>query len=241
MDEQLLLKIQKLLSLATSSNEHEAKLAAEKANELMIKHNINLSQLNSIAPDQYINEEVVVGKSMPYEAHWVMQVLDAHFFVRCLFKASRKNAWLEKEKKWGTRPAVVWFVGEKTNVQVAHYVFGFLVQKYKQLWKQFQAEHGMPHDSKGSYYRGLTSGLDSQLRRKRQSMEDEMALVIVEDPNLKKKMAEFHPKVKVVQTETYGNDSYAAAHGHMEGKKLKIQRGLESSAGNQGLRLGHKK
>lgn len=241
MDTKLLEKIQKLLSLATSANENEAKLAAEKANELMIKHNIHLSQLDHISEDEYENKEVLTSKSMPYESHWAMEVVQAHFFVRCVFRKSRKGTWLGKDKGWGNRPAQIWFVGEKTNVEVAFYVFGFLIQKYKQLWKQFQQEHDVPHSSKGSYYLGLTAGLHAQLKRKRQSMEDEMALVLVEDPNLKKMENKFHGEVKSSRTDTYDNDPYSQHHGYQEGKRLQIQKGVEHKGGNTGLKLDHKK
>tara|TARA_Y100000310_G_scaffold279695_1_gene298963 strand:+ start:134 stop:856 length:723 start_codon:yes stop_codon:yes gene_type:complete len=43
--EQVIAKVQKLLALATSSNEHEAALAAERANDLLTKHNLTIAQV----------------------------------------------------------------------------------------------------------------------------------------------------------------------------------------------------
>jgi len=44
MNKKILEKIQKLLSLATSDNEHEAKAAMDKANALLVKHNLSMQE-----------------------------------------------------------------------------------------------------------------------------------------------------------------------------------------------------
>tara|TARA_Y100000114_G_C11730088_1_gene313074 strand:- start:226 stop:984 length:759 start_codon:yes stop_codon:yes gene_type:complete len=56
MDKQILEKIQKLLALSTSPNEHEAALAAAKASELMIAHDINASQLIDNTVDEDVRQ-----------------------------------------------------------------------------------------------------------------------------------------------------------------------------------------
>lgn len=45
MDEKLVKKIQKLLALSESSNEHEAQSAMLKAQELLIKHKLSLKEV----------------------------------------------------------------------------------------------------------------------------------------------------------------------------------------------------
>ena len=45
VDQNLLEKISKLLALTSSPNEHEAALAAEKAAELLAKHNLSVADL----------------------------------------------------------------------------------------------------------------------------------------------------------------------------------------------------
>ena len=57
MDKQILEKIQKLLALSTSPNEHEAALAAAKASELMIAHDINASQLIDNTVDEDVKSD----------------------------------------------------------------------------------------------------------------------------------------------------------------------------------------
>ena len=47
MDNKVVERIKKLLSLASSPNEHEAKMAAEKANELLLRFNLTASEVES--------------------------------------------------------------------------------------------------------------------------------------------------------------------------------------------------
>lgn len=58
MEEKIIEKIQKLLSLANSSNENEAMAAALKAQELMAKYEINLSQVQENHEDREIVEKI---------------------------------------------------------------------------------------------------------------------------------------------------------------------------------------
>jgi len=46
-DENIIKKVQKLLALATSDNENESQVAAQKAQELIAKYNIDQQLLNS--------------------------------------------------------------------------------------------------------------------------------------------------------------------------------------------------
>lgn len=54
----LIEKVQKLLALAESSNEHEATLAAEKAQELMLRYGIELAHIAALA-----DKEVGIGSN----------------------------------------------------------------------------------------------------------------------------------------------------------------------------------
>lgn len=53
-DKSIMEKIQKLLSLANSDNENEAKMATARANELLIKYNLNLQQIEDHQNDYMV-------------------------------------------------------------------------------------------------------------------------------------------------------------------------------------------
>jgi len=232
MNTKLVEKIQKLLSLATSANEHEAKLAAEKANELLIKHNLTRDQVEGFGEASYVNEIGYISKRYPFEATWASHIVKEHFFVNVLhLKASPQNM----------RTSKIWFIGEKTNVQVARYVFEFLVRKYKELWKVYQYRNGAHNHDKGAYYRGLTLGLDDQLEATKKKVENETGLMVIRDPMIDETTKMHHPKVRSESVSTMTNDAEATMAGYTEGKSLRIARGIESRDDSQVLALGHKK
>lgn len=237
MNTKLIDRIQKLLSLATSPNEHEAKLAAAKANEMLVKHNLSISdvELQARTDDSYENREVGTYKVMPFEARWVIKIMDRHFFVKSIYREARRYKVSEKGM------AKVWFVGEKTNVEVASYVFQFLVNKYKQLWKEYQSHNGLRHELKGAYYEGLTAGLSYQLSERRKDVESSMALVVVDDPNLQRQMEKYFPKLGTSSLRPMVRDDEIASDGFAKGKDLHIARGIEKKDGGAvQLALAHK-
>jgi hypothetical protein len=57
MTETLIEKVRKLLALAESPNENEAALAAEKAQELMLRHGIDMAQVAAASGKSTIGAE----------------------------------------------------------------------------------------------------------------------------------------------------------------------------------------
>lgn len=237
MDKSLIEKVQKLLNLAQSSNEHESRLAAERAAELMIKHNISQQMVGELSDEEYESRDVFQGKVLPFEAHWAMMTVREHFFVEPIYLTAMKKRWMHKDDH---RPAKVYFVGTQTNVEVATYVFNFLRRKFKELWKDYQERTFSPNSSKGSYYAGLVVGLDEQLSLRRQTIEQDKAMVLVRDPKLDVMTKKFHGKTKEGST-NYDTDYDAMHEGRRDGREIKIQKGIENKTVNKGLALDHKK
>ncbi len=61
VDSTVLSKIKKLLALSTSSNPNEAALAAAKAQELLMIHNLTLSQVEAQGEEKYCEAFVKTG------------------------------------------------------------------------------------------------------------------------------------------------------------------------------------
>ena len=81
VEQKVVEKIQKLLRLGTSSNEHEAKLAMERASDLMRKHQLSMSQ---------VDVEQVKGTGMVRERHHVRGLKMKLHWVVDLAQASAK-------------------------------------------------------------------------------------------------------------------------------------------------------
>ncbi len=84
VDQKVLEKIQKLLALTSSSNEHEARLAAERASELLTKYNLTASQLPS-TDNEYQKTEVARKRRLSPEDRYITGILCEYFFVENLF------------------------------------------------------------------------------------------------------------------------------------------------------------
>lgn len=76
--EQVVEKIQKLLALANSDNENEAKLASKKAHELMIKYNLSASEVEMINKE-YINKIVSIEPYTKPHQKYIYSILMSFF------------------------------------------------------------------------------------------------------------------------------------------------------------------
>jgi hypothetical protein len=241
VDQSLLLKIQKLLALATSPNEHEAKAAATKAQELLIRHNLTAEDVElktEQLDDKYESKTVYENKRMELEVKWVRDIIQWYFFVDVVWRDAR----IVPFHKHLNKPARVFFIGKKTNVQVASYVFDFLRHKYWDLWEEYKAHSGAHNHVRGAYWEGLTHGICYQLEAGKKRVQEETALVIRKDPNIKKAVEKYHGNIRTVQpVKPMVDDSSSYSEGAKAGKALKIARGLGSSGGSSNLSLDHKK
>ena len=79
MDNKLIEKIQKLLALSGSSNENEAKAAMTKAQELMLKHNIDMRSVKE-HDSEYINELSEAFKREHPSMKYINSIIEKYFF-----------------------------------------------------------------------------------------------------------------------------------------------------------------
>ena len=118
VEQKVVEKIQKLLRLGTSSNEHEAKLAMERASDLMRKHQLSMSQ---------VDVEQVKGTGMVRERHHVRGLKMKLHWVVDLAQASAKlfdgEITFVKNQLHGT---TVTFVGTPDDVAASRALFEHL-------------------------------------------------------------------------------------------------------------------
>jgi len=215
-------KIKKLLALATSSNEHEAKLAAAKANKLLIKYNLTMQDVDFSEEKRNYENKTFTAPKRSVEDKFIFVILNSHFFVDVVI--GRGATYFTKSGNRRTE-FKYHFVGEEVNVEIAKYVHNFLTMKFKDLFNEFKKGcDGKP--DRRAYYAGLQAGLNEQLSATRKEVTEETGLVVVPDPGLEKfKFSEFG-RLGSKQFSGYGNDAASREAGHEQGKKLKIARGL---------------
>lgn len=179
--ERLLRRIEKLLSLASSSQEHEASLAMQRARELCARH-----QVEAFAAGQQQDYTYVLiqhqKKVSPAHQASIASILSHHFYVDCVMRQ-------EYNARAATRFKVLEILGTRENVQMAEYVYWFLWNQLPLLWqhhraaKQTQSPVRSTRVSQRSFYLGVLRGFDDKLTQQKTAMEQQ-ALARASDDQL---------------------------------------------------------
>ena len=252
--EAILRRVQKLLAIAQDSrgDPNETAAAAAQAEKLMRKFNLDhadviAADLKRNADDMMDSARVnanmkrddanrTVLKRPPKWAGWIA------FEIAMLHDVHTRFAW---DSRTGV---VVEFCGIKSDVQVAAWMFDYLVGQMIVSVRNFGAQHRRDYGTapdkvaNNAYRDAFVSAMNSQLRALRKSKAAELehhssgtALVVA-----KKAAIEAHFGIF-----TYGTskrpqirDRDAHAAGAAAGRKVDVQRRAVASADSGALRLG---
>jgi hypothetical protein len=170
-------RIKKLLRLARSSNPHEAQLAMQRALELAREHDVAVEGLN---PDEQAKEKVVTHQDsdptarLTYDQRYASAICGRFFRVSCI-----EREVLRVVDGWPTVRRVMTFVGTATDIQIASYVYVFLVRHFAFSWRKHRGRLRNRH----AFVDGMHHGLHVKLRAseppasERQVKGTELALV----------------------------------------------------------------
>lgn len=164
--ERIIEKVKKLLQLAQSSNVHEAELATLKANELLLRH--NLDRITEQDEPIYL-DRVLMQSRKDAKLSAIYDIL-RHFVVKPVISFGKDSCCLEVS-------------GSYTNVRLARYVAEFLHRELDHLWNVTKNEHGLSGlRAKNSFFLGVARGFDMKMTMSKQSFsqEDRRALIVVE-------------------------------------------------------------
>lgn len=223
--ENIIKKIQNLLALANSSNEHEASAAANMANKLLMKYNLSLQQIEKREKKYDASRKSTGKRRFGSETSFVCSLLEEFFFVRIIH--SRKRDFLGRIENYE-----MVIIGEKHNVAIAEYVLDFLSSTYKECFKKYRKQTGCPVSSRKSYYYGLYAGLHKKLKESTQKVQQEAGLVLVPDADLDKHIKD-NFNTKSQKEKSSFSDKNAVAQGMEDGKNINIARGM---TGNEGVK-----
>ena len=153
-DEKVLARIKKLMALGSSSNRHESESATLKANELLVKYNLEKARMDADDMDEESHYVLVAARAKRNNATLrALADILRNFMVQPIFSRKTGHTALE-------------IVGTRLNVELAAYVADFLRHEFERLWKKAQRENpglkGMV--AKNSFVRGLGRGLDRKLK-----------------------------------------------------------------------------
>lgn len=227
-------KVQALLRLSESSNPFEAGLAAEKAREILEKYNITLNDVE-ISTAEMIEEEIKVAhrgrETVSYTKlpSWVRRLLTpmrTYFYIRPLLAGNGK----------------ILFLGAKQDVDVAVYVFSYLVREIERITDAYMKECSgsslaYQKSQRASYTNGAVTGVAEVLKSEARSKDAAVSasgteLVVLKESAVAKFVKEMHPRLsKVKSNSNLSFQSGAFSQGVNDGKNISIRRGVKSSNG----------
>jgi hypothetical protein len=219
-------KIRRLLALGESPNRHEAEAALAKANELLLKYNIELAATE--AERQYCHR--VVGVPTGRRSRYVMilaGLLAEHFFVETI--------WVDSfDARIGKAGHVLELCGTPENVDLAEYAYHELLRGAHELWEQHKRTSGILSDrERRPYVEGVLTGFGAKLREQRETHERRHELVWLGDPGLDAFFRTRHPRLRSERFSTSsGSDAFGA--GVSAGAALRLTRALRSAGADRG-------
>ena len=236
-EESLLNKIQKLLNLAQSSNEHEAALAMEKVQELYEKYNVQKIKLGQ--NQNYFTLSINFKKKrIPITHSVAYYILQHHFFVHVILS----NLYDSME---ATSHKIIELMGSRQNVLMAEYVFHFLIERIELLWINYSRQKNLGAKYKLSFQQGILDGflkkLDSakETRVKENNKQDPelKALIRLNDVKLQEFIQFKYPKVTTKGRSSSGVYTEHFKEGMEEGKKINLNKPIHNSSQNTGKTL----
>jgi len=238
--EKLLEKVRKLLSLATSSNEHEALLAMSKVRELYAKYNLEEGEGGS-RKQRFAHLVITHGKKrMAAHQSRTISILVEHFFVQVITTRIFDAKSLEHH-------VGIEIVGTRENVMLAEYVYHFLIQQTDYLVSKIAKTKLLSRVQRKSYKLGVLAGFSEKLRATEKAKTSNESLGPDTGPGLiKLALAKFH---KDTALERYLNNIYprlssnrgssqyvdgpAFSQGQSVGRTITLNKALNNAIGNR--------
>ena len=225
-EERLLKKVEKLLALATSNNEHEALAAMKRVQEIYSKH--HLKRLAERITSKLVYSTLCrKRKRIETAESMIFSILAEHFLVRVIYGNLFDPADLSEYR-------MVELLGTRENVLMAEYVHGFLWNKIHSLWNDYKKSSGRSGRSKNSYLMGVLSGFREKLATHQKDVwsssgiekKECMALVARGDVELNRFVDSRHPRLSGRYWGAGRRDASSFSAGKEDGKKITLHRGI---------------
>lgn len=234
-------RVNKLLSLAGSANEHEAALAMQRATDLLQRHNLEMRSLDDYDSAGCVRVSLLTGKKqIPSWRKAVCRLLKDYFFVEVIFSslydAQRRDAYKTIE-----------LLGRSENVPMAEHCYYFLEQRLESLWEKNRSGfQGNTRTAKNSYYLGLLHGFAQKLAAQAESARHTQpvqsqqrngnrtctqakaagALIISEDKVLQEFVGFHFPRVQIRSARSVHIDPHSYEEAVAAGRNIILHRTL---------------
>lgn len=210
----ILSKVRKLLALAQSDEIHEAEAAVSKANALILKWNLDQTDLR-----EKRNHEVRhLGRPGRMLLHLKMigTLIRDFFFVETIWVMT----YDVQKKKHGR---VLEIMGLPENVELAAYAYDFILNIGELQFRQHKKERG--RGNRHNYLYGLVCGFYEKCQTERES-QAEKGLIWTGESWLNELMRKRHPRTRAVSSSRSNLDYDSFQAGKKDGQKLILKKGV---------------
>jgi len=225
--EKILAKLEKLVSLAGSGEEQEAKSAMETAIRIATENNIELSHLSHDARPKNEMKKEEVGKGaarLPVTHRFISDIIHKFFNVSIVTSGDRDSG------------RKIWYIGKNEDVEFAKFLSTYLENTFFRLWYAYYARNPHAKNARESYFLGLWQGLSAKLKETKQNIEQAISetaknsysLMLVDNKKeLENALTVFFPKLRHTKGKDINVKSSAAlADGIAKGKEINVHGGL---------------
>lgn len=218
--DRVVVKIRKLMALATSDNHHEAEAAMAKAHELIARHNIDLIQRRN--ETHYVS--VFAGQPAlrhGREVYHLAHLLQEFYFIQSIWVP----AYVLAKGKTGR---VLEISGTASNVSLAGYVFDYVTAYNAAQWRWYNRNGKHRHFRRSDFAVGVIDGFRQKLLDKRRFTitAENHALVALADQKLTAYMHQRYPHTRSICRTAAREDAAIRAEGIAAGKRLIIAKGI---------------
>lgn len=228
-------RIRKLLALATSSNPHEAALAAAHALALAQRHNLDLAALPN-SDTEIVEEAFDVGPGAAWRWLLMGAIARAHFCAALRTRAGGRSS------------GRMLLLGRRHDVAVCSFLYVYLARQIARLteigWHRAAFVYGEHVDArtwKGDFRRGAVAEIGERLAERARRFAEESAaanaLVLRRESALEEALHRRYPDLRFTRLRVRVGDAYLT--GRSSGRGIAISDALDQrSAGAVASTLG---
>ena len=193
VEPKILAKLHALLKLAESDNSHEAENAMRHARQAMLRHNLDQASIDASEKKQAYHALQLgraTGRCSELE-RVIAAVLSEFYFVEAI--------WVPVFRTEDNKHAsILEICGSEDNLQLASYVYDFLLNASESLWRSHKKLKKIKSDAqKASFKAGVVRGFSKKLKEE-QLQEEQSGLVYRGDTELDGFFRRRHPRVRMI-------------------------------------------
>lgn len=208
-------KIRKLLRMRRGGTDEEIATALALAQRLAARHGIDLS---GIDPDEDQQQPIThldakTAARLQSEVKYSGMLCDQFFSVRLLIRSSYREHRIT-------------LIGEQHDIDIATYVFAFLIGEFRRAWKQAPKRL----KNRKAFMWGMYLGLSTKLRLEREDIEasNSDALVVIGDKlaRCNAYLGEHWPEIITENQKPKSKAEAAEMHGFRAGRNTHVRKGV---------------